>query len=56
VLDEFKGGDGVIGIHGTNEPDAIGTDVSHGCIRIRNEAILELVPVLPLGTPVHIAA
>jgi lipoprotein-anchoring transpeptidase ErfK/SrfK len=56
VLDEFKGGDGVIGVHGTNEPDAIGTDVSHGCIRMRNEAILELVPVLPLGTPVHITA
>jgi lipoprotein-anchoring transpeptidase ErfK/SrfK len=56
VIDEFKGGDGVIGIHGTNEPEAIGTDVSHGCIRMRNEAILELVPVLPLGTPVHITA
>jgi lipoprotein-anchoring transpeptidase ErfK/SrfK len=56
VLDEFKGGDGVIGIHGTNEPGAIGTDVSHGCIRLRNEAILELVPVLPLGTPVRITA
>jgi lipoprotein-anchoring transpeptidase ErfK/SrfK len=56
ILDEFSGGDGVIGIHGTNEPEAIGTDVSHGCIRMRNEAILELVPVLPLGTPVHITA
>jgi lipoprotein-anchoring transpeptidase ErfK/SrfK len=56
VLDEFNGGDGVIGIHGTNQPEAIGTDVSHGCIRLRNEAILELVPVLPLGTPVHITA
>jgi lipoprotein-anchoring transpeptidase ErfK/SrfK len=56
VLDEFNGGDGVIGVHGTNEPEAIGTDVSHGCIRMRNEAILELVPVLPLGTPVHITA
>jgi lipoprotein-anchoring transpeptidase ErfK/SrfK len=56
VLEEFNGGDGVIGIHGTNQPEAIGTDVSHGCIRLRNEAILELVPVLPLGTPVHITA
>jgi lipoprotein-anchoring transpeptidase ErfK/SrfK len=56
VIDEFRGGDGVIGIHGTNEPEAIGTDVSHGCIRMRNEAILEMVPVLPLGTPVHITA
>jgi lipoprotein-anchoring transpeptidase ErfK/SrfK len=56
VIEEFQGGDGVIGIHGTNEPEAIGSDVSHGCIRMRNEAILELVPVLPLGTPVHITA
>lgn len=56
VLESFAGGDGVIGIHGTNDPDAIGTDVSHGCIRLRNEAILQLVPLLPLGTPVHISA
>jgi lipoprotein-anchoring transpeptidase ErfK/SrfK len=56
VIEEFAGGDGVIGIHGTNQPEALGTDVSHGCIRLRNEAILELVPVLPLGTPVHITA
>lgn len=56
VLTDFAGGDGVIGVHGTNEPDAIGTDVSHGCIRLRNEAISELAPVLPLGTPVTIVA
>lgn len=56
VLEEFNGGDGVIGIHGTNEPELIGTDVSHGCIRMSNEAITELAAVLPLGTPVHIEA
>jgi lipoprotein-anchoring transpeptidase ErfK/SrfK len=56
VLEEFGGGDGVIGIHGTDDPDAIGTDVSHGCIRMSNEAITELAGVLPLGTPVHIQA
>ena len=55
-LEEFNGGDGVIGIHGTNEPELIGTDVSHGCIRMSNEAITELAEVLPLGTPVHIEA
>jgi lipoprotein-anchoring transpeptidase ErfK/SrfK len=55
-LESFAGGDGVIGIHGTNEPDKIGTDVSHGCIRMSNEAITELAGVLPLGTPVHIQA
>jgi lipoprotein-anchoring transpeptidase ErfK/SrfK len=56
VLDDFNGGDGVIGIHGTNEPSAIGHDVSHGCIRLNNKAIEALVPMLPLGTPVHITA
>lgn len=56
ALDTFAGGDGMIGIHGTNEPSAIGRDVSHGCIRLTNEAIEALVPVLPLGTPVEIVA
>ena len=48
--------DGVIGIHGTNDPDVIGTDVSLGCIRLRNEDITRLVEDigLPLGTPVSI--
>jgi lipoprotein-anchoring transpeptidase ErfK/SrfK len=55
-LANFAGGDGVIGLHGTNDPSSIGKDVSHGCIRLTNDAISALVPVLPLGTPVHIAA
>lgn len=54
VLDEFNGGTGVIGIHGTDDPDAIGREVSHGCIRLSNEDIVKLVGVLPLGTPVAI--
>jgi lipoprotein-anchoring transpeptidase ErfK/SrfK len=56
VLEEFNGGNGVIGIHGTNEPELIGTDVSHGCIRMDNDTITHLAGILPLGTPVHIAA
>ena len=56
VLEDFNGGDGVIGIHGTNEPELIGTDVSHGCIRTDNETITRLAEMLPLGTPVHISA
>lgn len=55
-LDFFNGGNGVIGIHGTNDASGIGTDVSHGCIRMANEAIISLVGVLPLGTPVRILA
>jgi lipoprotein-anchoring transpeptidase ErfK/SrfK len=55
-LTSFAGGEGVIGIHGTNEPDAIGTDVSSGCIRVENEVITQLAEMLPLGTPVEILA
>ena len=54
VLHEFAGGDGEIGIHGTNEPWAVGTDVSHGCIRVYNRVITRLASKLPLGTPVWI--
>lgn len=54
VLDSFAGGEGVIGIHGTNEPWAIGTNVSHGCIRVDNSVIEALATFLPLGTPVDI--
>ncbi len=56
VITEFAGGDGVIGIHGTNESQLVGTDVSHGCIRLKNDDIEKLVPLLPLGTPVEIQA
>jgi lipoprotein-anchoring transpeptidase ErfK/SrfK len=56
VLTSFGGGEGVIGIHGTNEPGVIGTDVSHGCIRLRNADITWLARRLPLGTPVRILA
>jgi lipoprotein-anchoring transpeptidase ErfK/SrfK len=40
------------GIHGTNEPWVIGTQASHGCIRMYNKDILELWPQVPLGTMV----
>jgi L,D-transpeptidase catalytic domain len=55
VLTNFGGGPGQIGIHGTNRPDLLGTDVSHGCIRLRNAAITRLARLLPLGTPVEIS-
>jgi lipoprotein-anchoring transpeptidase ErfK/SrfK len=55
VLTEFAGGDGQIGIHGTNDPASIGHDVSHGCIRVPNEVMEELNRILPLGTPVVVS-
>ncbi len=56
VLDSFNGGEAIIGIHGTNEPDKLGSFVSSGCIRMSNDAITEIVEEigLPLGTPVYI--
>ncbi len=54
VLFDFGGGDGRIGIHGTNDPSSLGGDVSHGCIRMSNAAITTLTDLLPLGTPVVI--
>lgn len=56
TLRSFAGGDGVIGIHGTNDASVVGTNVSHGCIRMSNENIEALVAQLPLGTPVEIVA
>jgi lipoprotein-anchoring transpeptidase ErfK/SrfK len=42
------------GIHGTNNPSSIGKNVSHGCIRMYNEDVLELSSVVPVETPVYI--
>lgn len=56
VLTDYRGGRGELGIHGTNEPDKIGTDVSKGCIRMNNDEIRKLAKILPLGTPVIVEA
>jgi hypothetical protein len=60
TLDSFNGGEGQLGIHGTNEPDRIGTQVSHGCIRLHNDDITFLAETLGdstwLGIPVEIYA
>jgi lipoprotein-anchoring transpeptidase ErfK/SrfK len=53
-LTSFAGGDGVIGLHGTNDPSSIGQRVSHGCIRMSNEGITFLAGILPLGVPIEI--
>jgi lipoprotein-anchoring transpeptidase ErfK/SrfK len=54
VLQTFNGGQGIIGLHGTNDPASVGHDVSHGCIRMYNSDITQLARQLPLGTPVRI--
>jgi lipoprotein-anchoring transpeptidase ErfK/SrfK len=53
VLTDWPGG-GFVGVHGTDEPQLIPGRVSHGCIRLRNDDILRLARLLPVGTPVTI--
>ena len=55
-LDEFAGGDAEIGIHGNNDASVLGTDATHGCVRMDNAAITMLSKQLPLGTPVNVVA
>ena len=43
-----------IAIHGTDRPDRLGDDVSHGCIRVSNEAARQLYHEVEVGTPVLI--
>jgi lipoprotein-anchoring transpeptidase ErfK/SrfK len=56
VLTRFAGGTGQIGLHGTDHPEALGTDVSHGCLRVANPVIARLAAQLPLGTPIDLTA
>jgi len=53
VLTDWPDG-GFVGIHGTNEPGLIPGHISHGCVRLRNEDILRLSRLMPVGTPVTI--
>src|SRR6476659_9686899 len=53
TLTDWPGG-GYVGVHGTNEPGILPGHVSHGCIRMRNAAILALARLMPVGTPLTI--
>jgi len=52
-LTEWPGG-GVVGIHGTSEPQLLGMAVSHGCVRVANTTAEKLKRYAPLGTPIWI--
>ncbi len=41
-------------IHGSNEPDTIGQAVSSGCIRMRNEDVIDLYGRVQVGTLVRV--
>lgn len=53
-LFDANGNDTSIRIHGTTEPNSIGSAVSNGCIRMRNPAVIALFDQTPVGTPVYV--
>jgi lipoprotein-anchoring transpeptidase ErfK/SrfK len=50
---EFPDGS-IVGIHGTDQPQLIPGDPSHGCIRLKNQDILKLKQLVSIGTAVWI--
>ncbi len=53
TLGEWPGG-GVVGIHGTNEPQLVPGRPSHGCIRMHDADIARLWHMIEPGTPIDI--
>lgn len=53
TLTDWPGG-GVVGIHGTDQPQLIPGAPSHGCIRLRNGDITRLIRLVPIGAPLLI--
>jgi L,D-transpeptidase ErfK/SrfK len=46
----------VLGFHGTDQEDLIGSAVSHGCLRMRNKDIQALFQEVAVDTPVRVRA
>lgn len=42
-------------IHGTNQEHLVGSPASHGCIRMKNDDVIELFGIVGAGTRVEIA-
>jgi lipoprotein-anchoring transpeptidase ErfK/SrfK len=42
------------GIHGTEETSSLGTAVSHGCVRMSVEDVIDLYDRVEVGTPIYI--
>jgi lipoprotein-anchoring transpeptidase ErfK/SrfK len=51
-----NGKDTLFRIHGTNQPEYIGSAISSGCIRLTNEDAIDLYNRVKVGTPVVVIA
>lgn len=43
-----------LGIHGTSDPESIGFQGSEGCIRLKNEDVVNVYPWMRSGTKIHV--
>ncbi|MFA4928800.1 MAG: L,D-transpeptidase/peptidoglycan binding protein [Patulibacter sp.] len=43
-----------VGIHGTSDDSSIGTNASHGCLRMHVPDVIDLYPRVPVSTPIWI--
>lgn len=53
TLDSYGGGPGTVALHGWTDPSVFGQSVSHGCVRVPDDA-LDLLRTIPTGTPVMV--
>ncbi len=53
TLDSYGGGPGTVALHGWTDPSVFGKAVSHGCVRVPDDA-LALLRTVPIGTPVMV--
>lgn len=53
TLSDWPGG-GIVGIHGTFQPQILPGAVSHGCVRVTNRVILRLKRLAPEGTAIRV--
>ena len=56
VYQTFGGGDGRVGMHGTNAANSVGGATTNGCVRLSNATITKLRTTLPLGVPIDLKA
>jgi lipoprotein-anchoring transpeptidase ErfK/SrfK len=43
-----------VGIHGTSDRGSVGSNASHGCLRMLEEDVIDLYPRVPVGAPILI--
>lgn len=53
TLDSYGGGPGTVALHGWTDPSVFGKSISHGCVRVPDDA-LALLRTIPTGTTVMV--